>query len=205
MRYRLLSYVLLTTALFANPCLALGKWGYYVGLSHGGDSISDAYNQNAIGNADSTKLNKLTDSLQAGGLAHVALGYQMDITSSGSWIGRATVGWKFDSRASGTDNISFDRYPVELAVYHEAIPEHFFGFGIIREHSPYIDISLSSGSNLDVDLNTATGFALLYGWQVYGKTELGARYTNISYEGGGLNGSLDGSSIGMYVTQYFDR
>lgn len=180
----LLLYGLLVPASHAGLVL-------YGAMTSGGDTLASAYTE------DGDDID-----LKAGGLFHLALGYEKKLESGGI---RVTYGYKFDSLDAENGDAEITRFPLEAVLYKTFSKRHNLGGGLVYEASPQYEESIDGLGSLDIDFDDATGFMLFYGYST-GSFEWGLRYTDIEYEYEDEFFSLafDGTSYGFYVSSFFD-
>ena len=162
-----------------------------MGLHTGGDDLVTA-----------TFVGGDTETLEAGGLYHFAIGAGFDINEK--WNSRVTFGIKEDSINAENGDLKFTRYPID-AVFLYNVNKWMLGGGLTY----HTNVELSGSgvvSGFNAEFDDALGFLLEadyhFGQPGTGKGGyIGARYTVIDYDisGPGGSASIDGNSIGVVL------
>jgi hypothetical protein len=167
-----------------------GGFVLYGALTFGGDTLATASNEDG----DDVDLD-------AGGLFHLALGYEKRL----GWGGiRATLGYKFDTLDADNGDAEITRFPLEAVVYKSFGERHRLGGGLVHELSPQYELSIDGLGSNTFDFEDATGFVAYYGYSI-GALEWGARYTIIEYKPElSFIEDVDADNFGLYVSSFFD-
>jgi hypothetical protein len=177
---------LLVSGFFSSYVYADGGPVVYGALTFGGDTLA------------STEGEYGTD-LDAGGLIHLAAGYEWRLAASGL---RFTIGYKFDSIEASNGDADISRFPLELVYYRLINERHALGAGLVYELSPEFDISIDGLGSDSVDFVDASGYVIYYGYVTSFGLEYGGRYTLIDYKSDSL-GTTDANNFGFYVKMLF--
>lgn len=183
---------LLPLLLYAPAGHAQGGLALYGAFTSGGDTLISASSEGG-GEVE----------LKAGGLFHLALGYERKLPAGGV---RVTYGYKFDSLDAENGDAEITRYPLEAVLYRTFSGRHNLGGGLVYEMSPRYEENIDGLGSLDLDFDDATGFMFFYGYSTSGSFEWGLRYTDIKYEYQDEFFSLafDGASYGLFISSFFD-
>lgn len=178
------------------------KWFAGFGLTHGGDELAEVelyYDDDSHHDED----------LRGGELITVAAGIVIYMPQP-SWSLQTSIGYHTDSVGSYDDDITFDRYPLELIPFYN-FGNHRIGAGLSYHLSPELDLKEIGGPKVEFD--DALGWLAEYdysfsGWE-NGGVVLGVRYLWIDYEVDKINNvrtsgiDVDGNHVGIHVNYMF--
>lgn len=120
----------------------------------------------------------------------------------GNFILEATIGYKIDLAAGSNGDAKFTRFPVDALAYFR-FDQHRFGGGITYHLSPTFSCDIPGNCSSNVTFSNALGYVVQYGYEIESRggwiIDFGVRYTSISYRPQGGWGSVDGSSVGLFV------
>ncbi|MGB5438327.1 MAG: hypothetical protein WBN57_03795 [Gammaproteobacteria bacterium] len=177
------------------------KWFAGFGLTHGGDELAEV------------KLYYDDDShdedLRGGELITIAAGIVFYLPQP-SWSLQTSIGYHTDAVGDYNDDITFDRYPLELIPFYN-FSNHRIGAGLSYHLSPELDLKEIGGPKVEFD--DALGWLVEYdysfsGWENDGVV-LGVRYLWIDYEVDKVNKvgtpgiDVDGNHVGIHVNYMF--
>lgn len=160
------------------------------GLTFGGDTLA------TVQYSDGT-----TDSIKAGGLAHLYAGAEFKVGSAMAI--QATVGYHVDdTRSSSNGSLRFSRYPVDLIALYSVNERVRLGAGAQIVSSAKLAGS-GVASAVAVDFRSSTG-ALLEAEYLF-TPSLGAklRFVSHTYKPKGSGISVDGNHVGLMLGYYF--
>jgi len=178
-------------------------WFVGFGLTNGGDKLAEArvvYDDDYY---------DYEDDLRAGELATLTGGIVVYFPRS-AWSLQSSIGYHTDSVGQSDDDITFDRYPLELIPFYN-FGNHRLGAGLSYHLSPELDLKELDGPKVDFD--NALGWLVEYdysfsGWESGGFV-LGIRHVWIDYEVDEVNGNrvsgneFDGDHVGIHVNYMF--
>lgn len=160
------------------------------GLTFGGDTLA------TVQFDDGT-----TDSIKAGGLAHVYAGAEFKVGTAMAI--QATLGYHVDdTRSAGNGSLRFSRYPVDLIALYSLNERVRLGAG-----AQFVGSAKLSGSGVAsavaVDFQSSTG-ALVEAEYLF-TPSLGAklRFVSHTYKPKGTGISVDGNHLGLMLGYYF--
>ena len=176
-------------------------WFVGFGLTHGGDKLAEAeveYNGDTY-----------DDDLRAGELLTIAAGIVVYFPQP-AWSLQTSIGYHTDSVGDYDDDITFDRYPLELIPFYN-FSKHRIGAGLSYHLSPELDLKEIGGPK--VKFEDALGWLVEYdysfsGWEKGGFV-LGVRYMWIDYEidkvgSFSVSGAeVDGNHVGIHINYMF--
>ena len=176
-------------------------WFVGFGLTHGGDKLAEAeveYNGDTY-----------DDDLRAGELLTIAAGIVVYFPQP-AWSLQTSIGYHTDSVGDYDDDITFDRYPLELIPFYN-FSNHRIGAGLSYHLSPELDLKEIGGPK--VKFEDALGWLVEYdysfsGWEKGGFV-LGVRYMWIDYEidkvgSFSVSGAeVDGNHVGIHINYMF--
>lgn len=176
-------------------------WFVGFGLTNGGDELAEA---EVSYNGDSHD-----EDLRAGELITFTGGIVVYFPLS-AWSLQTSIGYHSDSVGDYDDDITFDRYPLELIPFYN-FGNHRIGAGLSYHLSPELDLKEIYGPKVEFD--DALGWLVEYdysfsGWGSGGFV-LGVRYMWINYEVDEVNGihtsgiEFDGNHAGIHVNYMF--
>jgi hypothetical protein len=168
-----------------------GGFVLYGAFTSGGDTLATAVDEDG----DDVDL-------KAGGLIHLAAGYENRGETGGM---RITYGYKFDTLDADNGDAEITRYPLEVVAYKTFSERHNLGGGLVYEMSPEFEMDVS-GFGGSIEFDDATGFMLYYGYSLGNSFEWGLRYTDIEYEyqDSFFSFTVDASNFGLYASTYFE-
>lgn len=167
-----------------------GNFFLYAQVNGGGDTL--AYGVDSDGSrSDYYEVN-------AGGGFEFGFGGQLQISQTYDAHIRITYGYNEDKLETESGDTSFKSTPVEFSLLKSIAEQHLLGVGLIYESSPEWSFSRSS----DIEFDTATGYALQYGYQWGNGIEMGAKYRLIDYEI--QSQSVSGDGLSAYFTIHFN-
>jgi hypothetical protein len=160
------------------------------GLTFGGDTLA------TVQFSDGT-----TDSIKAGGLAHVYAGAEFKVGTAMAI--QATLGYHVDdTRSSSNGSLRFSRYPVDLIALYSLNERVRLGAGAQIVGSAKLAGS-GVASAVAVDFQSSTG-ALVEAEYLF-TPNLGAklRFVSHTYKPKGSGISVDGNHVGLMLGYYF--
>ena len=177
------------------------KWFAGFGLTHGGDELAEV------------KLYYDDDShdedLRGGELITIAAGIVFYLPQP-SWSLQTSIGYHTDAVGDYNDDITFDRYPLELIPFYN-FSNHRIGAGLSYHLSPELDLKEIGGPKVKFD--DALGWLVEYDYSFSGwendSVVLGVRYLWIDYEVDKVNKvgtpgiDVDGNHVGIHVNYMF--
>ena len=184
--------------LISFSVLADGKtddssWVVGSALTVGGDTLSEVQVTNIFDNTENEKL-------KAGELFYIYGGYAWHFYDNTDAVKsfQITVGYHADLVSAGNDEISFERFPIDMVGYYKK-KKLRWGLGLTYHLSPSLDlVDVGLGT---YDFDDALGFLVDFGFEINDGQYLTLRLTEIDYE---INGSdLSGSNIGFGFSAQF--
>lgn len=138
-----------------------------------------------------------TGSVKGGQLFLAALGL-VYLSPSAPWALEANLGYKFDKVNGANGSISFTRLPVEL-IGSYVVSGHRLGAGPVAHLAPKYSCDATGLCSDEVTFPTAVGGVVqwAYGGPAVSGFDVGARYTFIRYQDGGVR--IDGSGFGLFL------
>ena len=178
------------------------NWFVGFGLTHGGDELAEVevfYDDDSHHDED----------LRAGELITLAAGIVV-YSPLPAWSMQTSIGYHTDEVGDYDDDITFDRYPLELIPFYN-FGNHRIGAGLSYHLSPELDLKEIGGPKVKFD--DALGWLVEYdysfsGWKSGGFV-LGARYLWIDYEVDKVNSmrasgvEIDGNHVGVHIDYMF--
>lgn len=144
-----------------------------------------------------------SDSLRAGEGVHLALGTDVDF--AGTYMARATIGYKEGGITAKNGDATFSRVPVELTGYR-FWGEHGLGAGLTHQSNIRVRCDFSGGicPFSKVDVKDATGVLIEYLYRVrHADTNrgysIGVRIGGIDYQAEGGGREISGGFFGVNV------
>lgn len=119
--------------------------------------------------------------LKAGALIELGLGllYQLpDMPVAAQLMAK----YHFDTAGASNGDGSFDRYPIEAALYYTGLRDWRFGAGLRYVLNPEADISIDDGDDYEAGFENATGFLVEVGYQVTPQVWVNIRAVSEKYE-----------------------
>jgi hypothetical protein len=176
-------------------------WFVGLGLTHGGDELAEA----KVYYDDDTH----DEDLRAGELITIAAGIVVYFPQP-AWSLQTSIGYHTDAVGDYDDDITFDRYPLELIPFYN-FRNHRIGAGLSYHLSPELDLKEIGGPKVEFD--NALGWLVEYdysfsGWESGGFI-LGVRYMWIDYEVDKVNSisasgvEVDGNHVGIHINYMF--
>ena len=160
------------------------------GLTFGGDTLA------TVQYSDGT-----TDSIKAGGLAHVYAGAEFKVGTEMAI--QATIGYHVDdTRGSSNGSLRFSRYPIDLIALYSVNDRVRLGAG-----AQFVSSAKLAGSGVAsavaADFQSSTG-ALVEAEYLF-TPNLGAklRFVSHTYKPKGTGISVDGNHVGVMLGYYF--
>lgn len=177
------------------------EWFVGFGLTQGGDELAEV---ELIYDGDSHD-----EDLRGGELITIAAGIVVYLPLP-AWSLQTSIGYHTDEVGSYNDNITFDRYPLELIPFYN-FSNHRIGAGLSYHLSPELDLKVIGGPKVEFD--DALGWLVEYdysfsGWKS-GGVVLGVRYLWIDYEVDKVNSirasgvEIDGNHVGVQIDYMF--
>ena len=177
------------------------NWFVGFGLTHGGDELAEV---ELIYEDDSHD-----EDLRAGELITIAAGIVVYLPMP-SWSLQTSIGYHTDAVGDYNDDITFDRYPLELIPFYN-FSNHRIGAGLSYHLSPELDLKEIGGPKVEFD--DALGWLVEYDYSFSGwendSVVLGVRYLWIDYEVDKVNKvgtpgiDVDGNHVGIHVNYMF--
>jgi len=176
-------------------------WFVGFGLTHGGDELAEVEVEYDGDNHD--------EDLRAGELITLAAGIVVYFPLP-EWSLQTSIGYHTDAVGDYDDDITFDRYPLELIPFYN-FRNHRIGAGLSYHLSPELDLKEIGGPKVKFD--DALGWLVQYdysfsGWESGGFV-LGVRYLWIDYEVDKVNSfstsgvEIDGNHVGIHINYMF--
>ena len=176
-------------------------WFVGFGLTHGGDELAEVEVEYDGDNHD--------EDLRAGELITLAAGIVVYFPLP-EWSLQTSIGYHTDAVGDYDDDITFDRYPLELIPFYN-FRNHRLGAGLSYHLSPELDLKEIGGPKVKFD--DALGWLVEYdysfsGWEKGGFV-VGVRYLWIDYEVDKVNSirtsgvEIDGNHVGVHVNYMF--
>ena len=176
-------------------------WFVGFGLTHGGDELAEVEVKYDGDRHD--------EDLRAGELITVSGGIVVYFPQP-AWSLQTSIGYHTDSVGDYDDDITFERYPLELIPFYN-FNKHRIGAGLSYHLSPELDLKEIGGPKVKFD--DALGWLVEYdysfsGWEKGGFV-LGVRYMWIDYEvdkvgSFSVSGAeVDGNHVGIHINYMF--
>ena len=176
-------------------------WFVGFGLTHGGDELAEVEVEYDDDNHD--------EDLRAGELVTFTAGSVVYFPLP-EWSLQTSIGYHTDTVGDYDDDISFERYPLELIPFYN-FRKHRIGAGLSYHLSPELDLKEIGGPKVKFD--DALGWLVEYdysfsGWE-NGGFVVGVRYLWIDYEVDKVNNfsasgvEVDGNHVGIQINYMF--
>lgn len=160
------------------------------GLTFGGDTLA------TVQFSDGT-----TDSIKAGGLAHLYAGAEFKVGTAMAI--QATVGYHVDdTRSSSNGSLRFSRYPVDLIALYSVNDRVRLGAGAQFVGSAKL-AGAGVASAVAVDFQSSTGALLEAEYLFTPNLGAKARFVSHTYKPKGSGLSIDGNHFGLMLGYYF--
>lgn len=137
--------------------------------------------------------------VHAGGGVNYVLGVQNEVGENGESVS-LSLGYMIQRIYASNGKAEITTLTID-AIYSIPVDRHRFGAGASYHIGPTYKDDIDGLSPLKIDFDDALGLALQYSYTLSNGLQLGARFTNMDYEAGGL--SLDASSLGFFLSNGF--
>jgi hypothetical protein len=175
---------ILLIALLAYGQTAVSGTVFEAGAHFGGDElITEAYSNGERG------------SIKAGGVFSLALGGTKDFTKNIQ--GQFSIGIKSDDVYPGETKVTWVRYPLNVMIFYRRTA-YRLGLGLTTHFSPKLKGS-DVASNISESYKDAIGGILEVDFNIDKSFLWGLRYTNINYESGLRDRTVNGNSVGILI------
>ncbi len=140
------------------------------------------------------------EDMNAGGGFYLGAGVDLVTGDSDDVFYRIMVGYLFDTIDFIGGDASTNAVPIHLGVF-KRFDRHEGGIGLAYYMGPTYEVCMSWCSTYDFD--NAIGFYAQYNYHFGNGAYLGGKYTSVEYSGAAGLGTIDASSLGIYLGASF--